>query len=249
MEDTATSIIPPPDLDGVVAESEVVLADFFDDELADAGIQGGHSEYWINARKGGIKITFWIPNNFPSETLAILTNYVKGQMSDGLGEGGFYAQLGETKVWMQVIDAEKIRHELHDDGKVVPPPNGIAICARDGKIADLRQAIEMSPDRINEKLQGHTALQLAILMGQTEAVRILVRANADVNATGPAGISTMQSAVLSNNLTDQQSCELVRILVAAGANPHEVDTTNHCTLIDLATNRQKHELTALLNTY
>lgn len=248
-EETDEVIAPPAALHDVIADNEIVLADFFSTDLADAGIQGGIFKYWIAGEQGGLKIDFWLPAEVPESTIAQLTHYVETQLSDGAAESGFNIDLEGIALWVMPVEDAPLRTEQVDDGREVPPPHRIAICARDGQVVELEQAIRSSPERINEKLQGCSPLHLAILFGSIEAVRRLIDAGADVASIDAMGHKPVKSAVLSNGLNDKQSCVVVKMLVEAGADPHEIDPHTDWTLKHYAHDRNKAALVKMLDTF
>lgn len=246
-EQEDTLLVPPPELDDASALSDISLVDYLDEEIANLGIEGGEIRFWVDGDRHGVKVVYWVTATFSEPHLTLLKQYTMAQMSDGAGESGFHVAIAGNDIWVNpVCDSGDVVHKFFDDGREVLGPNLIALAAWHGELADLVAALESSTARIDEPLQGFTALQLAMMYGHLPAAKLLIQTGADVSSPGTMGGSVIQSAVISQRLTDEQSCEVVQLLVHRGADPREVDAGTNWTLVQYAESRNKPKLAELL---
>jgi hypothetical protein len=233
----------PESLDGLVLEDDR-LENYFDPPLADAGATGGVFELRVAAGRPTICVVFWGPDDAVEQLLEPLQEYCVYQIDDGMGEGGFEIDIeGETQLIMALTnDPPCVR--LVQDGRAVPGPNHIAIAARDGNIAALQAALARDPSDIERLHQGYSGVQLAVIYGHVEAIRLLVAAGADVNRLDQTGHSLLISCALSRWLDDERAREAAQLLLAAGADASVAD--NGQTAHSYALLREKPRLAELL---
>jgi len=227
-------------------ECELKIADYFDRELADAGIIAG--EIALSANESGhfFTVNYWSPSSLSDKLLKQLQEETIAQFTDGMGENGFEVEPGQLQAIAMFDDEGPVRWEEFDDGREVPEPSAIAIAARDGKFNDLKRAYAVNPDGVNDRLQGYTGLHLAILYGRLEEARFLAEHGADPNLGDPEGKTALQICGLSNALDDEQSCLLAKSLLKAGADPQLVNRGTEPAK-DYAAIRNKAKLQAMLS--
>ena len=97
-----------------------------------------------------------------------------------------------------------------------------------GNARRLKTILGQSRVRVNESTpeEGFTPLSLAAFFGHPEAVKVLLEYGADVNLKPPSRFAnTAVDAAVSGDHAD-----VVRILLAAGANPNVTSEANYTTL-------------------
>lgn len=234
-----------PDSVERVLLAEESLADYLDSELADLGVVGGEVHFSTHGGVGSLEVVFWMPNDFDDVLVERLREDTVIQLEDGLGEGGFRLQTAGLNIVIVANTEVRPRHEVVDDGRNIPKPSMLAICARDGDISTLKEALNADGTNIDQTLQGYTALQFAILFGHMDAALTLIEAGAGSNRPDPSGQTPLELCALSNHLTDEQSCTVARRLLEVGADPgHRGDSGESAKSYALL--RQKQRLAAML---
>lgn len=92
----------------------------------------------------------------------------------------------------------------------LPPSNALLAAIRSKNPTALQQALADGADK-NTRSNGTPALTLCVQTGQTDLLRILITAGADVNQTDAQGISALEHA------RTRGAAEMVEILLKAGA--------------------------------
>lgn len=123
------------------------------------------------------------------------------------GMGIKQSTLAERSKEKEAADAE--------DDKAFP----LHAAARDNQLAALEQLLQGDDKRDPNELDpsGQTALHLAADAGHPNAIKLLTKYGANVQAADNDGISVLQAAVISGNV------ETCRILCVLGANPDQAD--------------------------
>ncbi|HAH47086.1 ankyrin repeat domain-containing protein [Gimesia sp.] len=206
-------------------QSEVTeerLADYLDSELADLGVTGGVIRCWIEDDRSGFEVTYTVPENFSDEMVEKLKEFTVAQLDDGVGEDGFELDLDGKQIYLKADTDALIQYELIDDRKKVRRASRIAIAAREGEISTLSELLKSCTQEINNLHQGFSALHLAILYGHYEAITLLISYGADLNQFDVDDTTPLELCALSNSLDDDQSYEIVKLLLKKGANPQHV---------------------------
>lgn len=218
------------------------IADYIDMELADIGIIGGTSRCSFSHADGLRLCTdYWAPRALGPGELEQLEQYTIGQWEDGVGEDGFHMDLKTTSVDVFALcDEEDVSVEQLDDGTAVRPPSQVAICARDGDVDGLINAIQTG-ETVEGTLLGYSALHLAILYGSVDSALILIQHGADVNRPDSQGDSPLHLCATSNALSDEESTTIALALISAGADRNKLSSTGEATS-ELAELRGKEKL-------
>jgi hypothetical protein len=87
-EESDGAVSPPRSLDGWVYEGHR-LESYLDYEIADRGVIGGVIRFAVAEGVARILVDYWSPAPLNDSTLDLLREFTAGQMSDGVGEGGF----------------------------------------------------------------------------------------------------------------------------------------------------------------
>lgn len=216
---TSDAEIPPPKPANDLDISTVELSEFFDPEIADEGVIGGQMRLRFVRGLPTLEVVYRHPDRPTVRLIEALQAFTVGQLEDGIGEGGFECELARKRYHLTADVELAPTVEVDEDGQKVPRASRIAIAARDGDLTLLATALESEPQSIDRLHQGCTALHLAILYGHPEAVSMLLAARADPNRVDAQDITPLEDCALSNSLTDEQSREIGRQLLDAGANP------------------------------
>jgi hypothetical protein len=223
-------------LDGVTIPG-ANLSQHLDSWLADLGIIGGTVRL---VRSGNetldVIVVYWAPQRLSQKELAALVDAVKAQWSDGFGEGGFNQKVGNTTVCVTPSEDGLVADQV-EDGKEVQLPSLVARGARDGDLEAMKKGIALGED-IDARFQECPALHWAILFRHLPEAIWLLKLGANPNALDKEGHSSLHLAVLANRLSDNESLELVRHLLAHGADPAAL-TKSGQTAAYYARNRKK----------
>lgn len=213
--------IRPPDISHFIVCDDR-LEYYLPTEAVDAGAVGG--EVWISVSNGDarLSVTYWIPNDPSDEILGLLKEDTVAQLEDGIGEGGFEFKLCERPLVAKPQTECFLTCELVDDGRSGRAPVQVAVAARDRDVARLSIALESASSRIDELHQGYSALHYAILNGDLEIVRILLREGADPNLKDHTGTTPLELCALTNAVADNESCAIAGRLLQAGADRDHV---------------------------
>lgn len=210
------------ELDGTASEEE--CGDHLAADLADLGITGGKVRLAWEAAAGRWRVVteYRAPKKLRPAQLKRLVEDTVGQWSDGIGEGCFDASADRLGVVisLQPLDGEKPQVEQIDDGtKPSRPKTGLAKAARDGDLPALRKHLQAGAD-LEARLQGYTALHLAVLYGHAEAALELIERGADVAAPDPQSKDPLLLAATSNKLGDADAARVARALLSRGVSPY-----------------------------
>lgn len=115
----------------------------------------------------------------------------------------------------------------------------LANLAEQGEVAQLQQLLKSGADVNTRQSDGSTALHLAVLRDQQEAVTALLNAGADPVLLNRNGISPLFLAVQNGN------AEIVSSLLKAGADPNTLSETGE-TILMTAAYTGKPEVVSLL---
>lgn len=111
------------------------------------------------------------------------------------------------------------------------------------KINEITEFLGVNLTNVNQRgIFGNTPLKVAIVWGDKDAVKILLKAGADVNAKLEDGYTPLHHAVAQGDL------DMVRILVVNGARINEQNTDGD-TPMDIALLQRNNEITELLRQY
>jgi hypothetical protein len=224
---------------------EEKIADYLDFAIADLGVVGGEVYWDVTDGISEVTVEFWTPTLPSTELTSALRKEVVAQFEDGMGEGGFPVDVSGISL-IVIPDCDRgMREEISDDGRVIESPSRIAIASRDGDLVSLRCELESTTDSADRRLQGYAPLHLAILYGHIEVVELLLAAGADPNLIDARGQSPIELCALTTQLSDDESQEIARMLLAKGAQTCHL-TANCESALSYALMRQKHRLAELL---
>jgi hypothetical protein len=227
---------------------EACIYNYVDMELVDQGVIGGTIRAAWNPGRGLEIVTdYWAPDTLDQAYINQLRDETLGQLSDGIGHGGFELTL-EGKVCFLVAETRLTPDaEIVYDGKPVPIPSRIARAGRDGDIGLLQEAIA-SGEAIDATIQGYSGLHLAILYGHVDAALLLISKGANPNLlTGGDGETPLHLCALSNSLSDSESAIVAQALINHGADKTIRTPDGRNTAASFADNRQKTALLEVLN--
>jgi hypothetical protein len=215
-------------------------------ELVDQGVVGGIIRLtWMSERGLEVITDFWAPDSLQSSAIKQLRDQTAGQLSDGIGEGGFEIALKGRKMVIVADTDRPLDVEQVYDGKPIPKVSRIAQTARDGNIPLLEDAIA-SGEAIDSEIQGYSGLHLAIIYGQVNAALLLISKGANVNKVVGSGDETpIHLCALSNSMNDSQSATVAEALLRHGADK-SVATVSGNTAASFAEIRHKPAMLAIL---
>ncbi len=245
-EETDDHVAAPRSLDGWSYEDDR-LENYLDFEIADLGVVGGVIRAVVTqVGNAYIVIDYWSPDFLGDKAFEMLREDTIGQLSDGMGENGFeFVSHGRCLLLMPDL-SRPLEVEQFDDGKIIPQPSRIAIAAREGDLAGLRDAIASNNADVDSPLVGCTGLHLAILYGRVDAALLLVAHGADVNKPVHFDSTPLALCASSNGLSDEDSVRIALALLSKGADPTLMDSTGN-TPRSIAESRNKWKLVELLS--
>jgi hypothetical protein len=194
------------------------MYNYISSELAEQGIVGGDIRAsWTSDRGLEVVTDYWMPDASHTSYINQLRDETIGQLSDGIGEGGFEITLDGQDVLL-VADTDKAPDiERLYDGKPLPILSKIAVAARDGNIPLLEDAIDAG-EPIDSTIQGRSGLHLAITYGHVDAALFLISKGANPNLVVADGDETpLHLCALSNSLGDMESALVAKALLERGA--------------------------------
>ncbi|MCK9858566.1 ankyrin repeat domain-containing protein [Paenibacillus sp. ATY16] len=126
--------------------------------------------------------------------------------------------------------------------------NDLFQAAQSGDAAKAQELIEAHPQLANtENRDGLTPLGYAAHFGNAEVARVLLELGADVNAVSHSGISFIPSnTALHAAIAGERSLEVIKLLLAKGANPTILDSNGHTCLHSAAFHDDNLEMIRLL---
>ena len=208
------------------------IAAYFGPKMATLEITGG--EIQLSAASGGVAVTstFKAPRPLTPEELAELVKETTGQWSDGIGEGCFDEAAQRLRVGIDLCpDRSQVTVTAVDDGKPVrkKSPKRVANeklvkSAQDGELEGAKAALAAGADAdATDPKNRWTALFWSTCRpteGHTAVALLLIAAGADVNAKCSSSTPLMSEVrgVVGGGRT---SLEVVRALLAAGADPNQ----------------------------
>lgn len=226
--------------------SDLQIGNYLTYELADAGVTGGVVELtWTD--KLVIRVGFWFPGQPSESILSNLEGYAIGQMDDGIGEGGFELRADEQGEELSVFadTASRPEVEVVNDGLEVKEPSIVAIAARVGDQAKIRDAI-LACEPLDDLHLGFSPLDYAIQNGHAEIAMMLLDGGANANQTSLMGTTPLMGCALSHHLTAQESLAVARKLLECGADVNAKNESGH-SAASLAENRKKADLIQLFS--
>ena len=124
----------------------------------------------------------------------------------------------------------EIVHLLLDKGAA--PNVALAWAAKNGSVEILHLLLDKGADP-NKRIDnsGQTPLMEAIMLGETEAVRVLLDMGGDVNSKAPAGTACGSPLMYA---ADHSNSHITRLLLDRGANPNATengDTPLFCAIV------------------
>jgi hypothetical protein len=194
------------------------IYNYIDMELVDHGVIGGTIRAtWTPDRGLEVVTDYWAPDSLDPSYIDRLRAETLGQLSDGIGEGGFeIAPEGRQLVLVAHTDQAPDVEQVYD-GKPVPMPSKIAQAARDGNVAMLSDALA-SDEAIDSTIQAYSGLHLAILHGHVDAALLLISKGANPNLlTGDGDETPLHLCALSSALSDSDSAVVAEALLRNGA--------------------------------
>jgi hypothetical protein len=221
------------------------MYDYLDMELVDQGVTGGFIRViWTPDRGLEIVTDYWAPDTLQPSYVNQLRDETIGQLSDGMGEGGFQVTLnGRAFVIVADTDGAPVVEQAHD-GKPVPMPSRIAQAARDGNTPLLVESIG-SGEAIDSKIQGYSGLHLAIIYGRVEAALWLISKGANVDLLTTSGETPLHLCALANSLSDGDGATVATALLTHGADKSK-KTPEGYTAASFAESRKKPALLDVL---
>lgn len=245
-------------LNGV--ESGDDCANYVDSGLADLEVSGGAVKLSYDSDVGQFRVSseYTAPAKLNPAQLDRLAQETVGQWCDGIGEGCFEElaeRLGVVINLSPLAQNRDLRVEQVDDGKEWrKPKTGLAKAAREGDMTALRRHLDSGADT-EYRLQGYTALHLAILYGHADTALELIERGADINARDPNDEDPLMLAALSNSITDADAALIARALLERGLavygprGPEANPVYGEYTPMYMAKNRKKTKLAAVLQEF
>lgn len=141
-------------------------------------------------------------------------------------------RLSKTEDSAKQLDLAK--QKISTDKKAISPKkqeqlNEMLIkAAEEGKIKRIERLLKVGADP-NAKRLGQTAIQWASYDNQLEAIKLLVKSGADIEARDGGGMSAFMFAVNYNSV----NAEIVKYFIEAGADINTKDSTEQTSLIRL----------------
>ncbi|WP_254511512.1 ankyrin repeat domain-containing protein [Anatilimnocola floriformis] len=195
------------------------LETYLSQDLLDGGVSGGTIRCISENRRLFLCVDFWTSDTPNKDLLEKLAEDTRGQLEDGIGEGGFEVACDGEELLLVVEKGARFETVVVDDGEIAPTPSQIAIAARDGATQALSAAIQSAKWDLNAQYQGFPPLSLACLSGHFDAAQLLLQAGADPNATDISNSSPLLNSIFTRNLTDDDSARFAALLLEYGADP------------------------------
>jgi len=178
-------------------------------------------------------VSFLSRVDLSDQTVNILLEDVKTQLTGGIGENGFDVDILQKMHHVEVCNFEVVRVRQCADDRVAPPSPLIAIAVKSKDRDRFEQSVQVAADTINLHLQGYSALHYAVIMNQVELVEMLLSLGADVNLQGVNGKTPLMACASAGMLSDSDSCAISTILIQHGADS-SVKSSNGETAAEIA---------------
>jgi hypothetical protein len=241
-------------LNGAVYDEDV-CSNYIDSELVALGVSGGAVKLVFEPKyRRLLVVTEYItPRKLKPAELKQLTRDTVAQWSDGIGEGCFDELADCLDVLIDLSpfhQAKELHVEQIDDGVKAPRSKaGLARAAKEGDLDAVRRLLDAGADR-EARLQGDTALQLAVIFGHVDVALELIERGADLNAVDSIGHDALMNCAASNTLRDADAARLARVLLDKGVDVHaERGEPSAYTPLYMAKNRKKKKLEQVLREF
>lgn len=236
-------------LDGVSYDDEA-FTDFLsgpsnETELALLLEHGGYLRFQFNETRGGLDtITeFRASRGLDDPEMALLTDYVRGQWSDGIGENWVSESFDRHGYTLQA-ESDELQVAQTEDG-IQSSGNPAADLFRAVIAGDLAAVLGEIPlcTNINATVTGFSPLRWAITHEYTD-IAIELAKHTDVTKRDVAGMSLLHAVALSG-MSDEDATRIAAAIIEAGA---DVNVTDYCgsTATDFVNVREKPQLQSLL---
>jgi hypothetical protein len=223
-------------------------ADFtrhMDGKLARLGLRGVHLTLMWNASTEELSavIAFHVRTKPSDEMLRELTDYVRGQITDGYGEGRIRVR-NDIEI---ELDDELTGPSFVDDGVVVPAPAPDQLlfwAVEDGDLQAVESALtshRANPNALGK--WGKSVLHAASSRNNADIVTILLTHGADPNHVDDESFGPLSAAAMAGDVA------ALTLLLDAGGKPdmvHPKDHTRRMTPLAWAANRGHLDAATLL---
>jgi len=225
-------------------DSDSNLSTHMDAPLTRLISKGHNMELQFEEERLVARFSFHVVDNIRGETIASLSDYVYGQMSDGFGEGEYYlpaSYISQGVKTISFISKEKIDAKLIKDGIMVRPPSPskrLLWAAEDGDLEYINLAVSKGQKLDVKGKWKMTPLSIAVQRKHSECVRALLEGGArldlplydQVDSTGPIQQNSMTGTYLLDwsiakdlpegaqvIFEDDRALEIARVLSSHGA--------------------------------
>lgn len=224
--------------------SDLRMGDYLPTKLADIGISNG-SVQLLGVGEPTVQISFDCHTTPANDAIGELQRDVIAQLTDGIGEDGFECEIGEKELLVVVMLNQLPSVKLLGGEYDTPPPNDIAIAAREGDLDMLRELLASGRGSVDRSLQGYSPLHYAVIYGHMQIALELLDAGANANSIDLNGASPLELCAISNLLDEDESVVVAEKLIGAGADVSHLSATG-TSIIEFATLRNKDKLVSLL---
>jgi uncharacterized protein len=236
-----------PSLQGALGReiSEEEASFYLDDDLADLGVVGGKTRFALTEQnEPRVQTVFWAPRPLSRDEEQKLLADTIAQWEDGIGANGFQLMVGGQNMLVVPRQGASVSIRQEEDRRTVPEPSQVAIASRLGDFKRLRRALEAG-EEIDRTHRGYTGLHLAILYGREREASYLVQRGADTNRPDKDGNTPLHLCAASNSMNDEQSSQIIRMLLKHGADKGQ-RAPDGLTALDIAMARGKAATAKLL---
>jgi len=211
-------------------KSDDSCVEYLDETLAEIGLVGGHLEFVYDKESKRLRIltVYHSPRKLKKKELQQLVEETRGQWSDGIGEGGFDAELDDGVhldpfPMMSDVDLDDVSVEQFDDGVKVKKPRESPLfnAAKKGDATKLKSLLD-GGEKVNARdRERKTPLLEAVLANQPLAASVLIDAGAELNASDKHGSTPVLRAAMHGYI------EILERLLKAGADPNYCDPNDY----------------------